>query len=600
MKKLRLAWPPPWDLIASALISILTLVLIQMSFPSMEGFIALLGLILVILIPGYLFVLSLFPGRSDLSSRRRALLSLGFAALLAALASLGLIFTPRGLQPASLATILSLLALFLSAFAYARSSELPSRKRFTLGSKRGSRSGKRLTRASRAVPKSRIISLFFVLLIGVLATLAFTLNANQGSSSEKGYTEFNVSWPKGTEYEAASLQAGSKITAQARIFNHENGLINYTLRLSFSNKSLFSENLMLSRNESWEGPVSGILNGSLGRQRLDFLLFKEGDLSMPYRQNQLWVNLTEDKSDDSMNFSKLNRSSDLNGSLDLNASEKVPPVTLEQDTRVVVQSIGDDSGGGSGSAVPGIKPSSSQIGQDSKIDQESEAPNSDHVQGSIEQKKEITEQKSSKEDASGKQQGSEKEVDLSLQKVEKSDGVLDSKKNSEGAEKSSENEAIKAEQAVSLSGSPIGEKNNGNPAEIPDSNAPKKDAEITLSSDTKRPSDSTTDSSEPSKDKGADGNSGDYTGANSPKEGGVPDSGVSRKDGSKTSGIAKEIDSWVSTRGMGSSEKSQSGYVSGNIRYVKESTGERAVLGRAGENPAQTSKTRSKKPVRLG
>jgi uncharacterized membrane protein len=599
MKKLRLAWPPPWDLIASALISILTLVAIQLSFPWAQGFIAPLGLILVILIPGYLFVLSLFPGRSDLGSRRRALLSLGFAALLAALASLGLTFTPRGLQPASLATILSLLGLFLSAFAYARSSELPSRKRFTLWSKRGSRSGRTLTRASRAVPKSRIASLFFVLLIGVLATLAFTLNTNQGSSSEKGYTEFNVSWP---EHAAASLQTGSKITALAKIFNHEKGLINYTLRLNFNNTSLFSENLMLSRNESWEGPVSGILNGPLGRQRLDFLLFKEGDLSMPYRQNQLWINLTEDKSDDSMNFSKLNGSSDLNDSSDLNASEKVPLVTLEQDTRVVVQSIGDDSGGGSGSTAAGIKPSSSQIGQDSKIEQKSEAANEDHVQGSAQQPKKIAEQKSFKEDTSGKRQdGSHQEADLSLQTVEKSDDTLESKKKSEGADKSAESEEIRPEQIVSLSFSPADEKVDGNPAEIPNANAPGKDAKMALSSDTERLSDSTTDSSEPSKDRGADGNTGDNKGANSPTEEVVSDSGASQKDdSSKTSGIAKEIDSWVSTRGMGSSEKSQSGYSSGNIRYVKGSTGERAVLGRAGANPAQTSKARSKKPVILG
>ena len=593
---MRLAWPPLWDLIASALISILTLVLIQLSFPSTQGFIAPLGLILVILIPGYLFVLSLFPGRSDLGSRRRALLSLGFAALLAALASLGLTFTPRGLQPASLATILSLLALFLSAFAYARSSELPSRKRFTLWSKRGSRSGRKLARASRAVPKSRIISLFFVLLIGVLATLAFTLNTNQGSSSEKEYTEFNVSWQRGTEYEAASLQAGSKITAMAKIFNHEKGLINYTLKLTFNNTSLFSENLMLSRNESWEGPVSGILNGPLGRQRLDFLLFKEGDLSMPYRQDLLWINLTEDKSDDSLNFSKLN------GSSDLNASEKKPPVTLEQNTRVVVLGIGDDSGGGSGSTVTGIKPSSSQIDQDSKIDQESEAANEDLVQGSAEQPKKIAGQKSGKEDISGKQQdGSHQEADLSLQTVEKSDSALDSKKKSDGVAKSSENEEIRPEPIVSLSASPAGEKVDGNPVEIPDANAPGKDAKIAPSSDTERLSDSTTDSPEPSKDRGADRDSADNKGANSPKDGAVPDSGASQKDdSSKTSGIAKEIDSWVSTRGMGSSEKSQSGYASGNIRYVKGSTGERAVLGRSGANPAQTSKSRSKKPVRLG
>lgn len=552
--KLRLAWPPPWDLTASALISILTLVVIQLSFLSTQGFIAPLGLILVILIPGYLFVLSLFPGRSDLGSRRRALLSLGFAALLAALASLVLAFTPRGLQPASLTTVLSLLALFLSAFAYARSSELPSRKRFTLWSKRGSRSGRKFARASRAVPKGQIVSLFFVLLIGALATVAFTLNANQSSSSEKEYTEFDVYWPKGTEYEAASLPTGSRVTALAKIFNHEKDSVNYILRLTYNNTSLFSENMMLSRNQSWEGPVSGILNGSLGRQRLDFLLFKEGNLSTPYRQDQLWINLTEAKSDDSMNFSKINESSDLN------ASEKKPPVTLEQNTKVVVLGIGDDSGG-SASTMAGIKPSSSQTDQDSEIDKVSKA---------------------------------------------------------------AKNEETLANPKVSLSASLAGEKVDDNPVEILDGNGPGEDTKISASSDTDRLSVSTTGSPEPSKDEDVDRNSGDNKGMNSPKEADIPEStpeteksvpsssgtaaiagatnsGPSQKDNPpKASGIAQEIDSWVSTRGMGSSETSQRSYASGNIRYIKGSTGERAVLGRSGENSVQTRKSRSKKPVRLG
>ncbi len=555
MKKLRLAWPPPRDLTASALISILTLVMIQLSFPSVHGLIAPLGLILVVLIPGYLFVLSLFPGRSDLSLRRRAFLSLGFAALLAALASLGLTLTPRGLQPASLATILSLLALFLSAFAYARSSELPSRKRFALWSKRGSRSGKKLTRASRANSKIRAISLFFVLFIGVLAALAFTINFNQNSSNEKGYTEFNVSWPKGVEYETAPLPPGSKITAFAKIFNHEKGSVNYTLRLIHDNKSLFSEDLFLSRNKSWAGPVSCILNGSVGRQRLDFLLFKEGNLSRPYQQDLLWVNLTEDKSDDSKKFLKIN------DSLDLNASEKKPPVTLEQNTKVVVLGIGDDSGGGSISNMAGIKPSSSQSGQDSQVDRGSEV---------------------------------------------------------------AKNVKTRADQIISLPEQPKEEKVEKDPVEIPDANSPDRDIKRASSFDTDGLAVSITGSPASSNEGGTDKNSRDNKDANSPKEGDVPespletgksvpvssgtgatagvsDSGGSQKDASpKTSGISQEIDSWVSTRGMGSSEKSQTSYASGNIRYVRGSDGERAVLGRSGANPAQSSSSRHKKPVRLG
>jgi len=523
---LRLAWPPPGDLVASVLISLLTLVLVHQSSPSMQGFSAPLGLPLVILIPGYLFVLSVFPARSDLGSRRRALLTLGFAALLAALASLGLILTPRGLQPASLATILSLLALFLAALAYARTSQLPSRKRFTLWSRRGFRSGRRLARSPGPSNKGRFISLFFVLMaIAALAALAFTFNTNQGSSNEEGYTEFNVSWPKEAEYEAASLQMGGKVTALAKVFNHEKGSINYTLRLTLNNSSLFCKDLVLGRNESWQGPVSCTLNGPVGRQRLDFMLFKEENLSMPYRQDRLWINLSENKS--SM----------------INDSEN-KPVTMEQNTKVVVLGIGDDYNGGSGSSVTSQKPAS-QSDQRSKIELESEP-----VDGQI----------SGKGDSSGKQQQevSPREADLSLPKPEKARGINDNK--------SSENEERQSESAIVSSAS--------------------------------------------SQDKKADSNPEDSKVANSPKDGATPspsagakDSGAGQKDDpSKTSGIGKEIDSWVSTRGMGSgsSEKGHEAYESKNIKYVKGSTGGRAVLGRSGANPVQTSGGQSKKPVKLG
>ena len=562
---MRLAWPPPWDLVASALISLLTLVLVHQSSPSMQGFSAPLGLLLVILIPGYLFVLSVFPARSDLGSRRRVLLTLGFAALLAALASLGLILTPRGLQPASLATILSLLALFLTALAYARSSQLPSRKRFTLWSRRGFRSGRRLARLPGPSNKGRIISLFFVLMaIAALAALAFTFNTNQVSSSEKGYTEFNVSWPKEAEYEAASVQMGSKVTALAKIFNHETGSINYTLRLTQNNSSLFCKDLVLGRNESWQGPVSCTLNGPVGRQRLDFMLFKEENLSMPYRQDRLWINLSENKS--SM----------------INDSENKPPVTMEQNTKVVVLGIGDDYDGGSGSSVTSQKPAS-QTDQRSKIDQESEPAYEDGKQVTATEPKKDAGQISGKDSASGKHQQeiAPLEPDLSLPKPESAKGILDSP---DKDNKSSENEERRPESAIVSSMPPEDKKADSNSEDSKDSSSPKDGATPGAPADTGE----TVKSSDSSK-------TGDASGAK--------DSGAEQKgDSSKISGVGKEIDSWVSTRGMGSgsSEKGHDAYESKNIKYVKGSKGERAVLGRSGANPVRASGGQSKKPVKLG
>ncbi len=136
---MRLNWPPPWDLVASVLISVLTLIIVSLSPESVLTFSAPLGLLLVILLPGHLLAFCLFPAKDDLDLRRRALLSLGLSAAVAALVGLGLSLTPRGLQPASLATMLSLLALFLAAVSYLRWSALPRRKRSAARSRRSLR-----------------------------------------------------------------------------------------------------------------------------------------------------------------------------------------------------------------------------------------------------------------------------------------------------------------------------------------------------------------------------------------------------------------------------------------------------------------------------
>ena len=235
---MRLAWPPPWHLISALLISVIALASVHLSPPSLQGTLSLSALIFVFLIPGYLATLSLFPGKSDLSGQRRAFLCLAFSALLAGLFSLILTATPRGLQSASLATILSLLAILLAAVAYGRWSNLPRKKRFLLLPKRGLRSARALPRISRASITSRRAALsIFLLAACFIAVLAFTFGSYQSSSGEP-ITELEGTWP--WPQEALSplysyLEEGKKLFAKAGIINYEKKPLNNTLKLSQNN-----------------------------------------------------------------------------------------------------------------------------------------------------------------------------------------------------------------------------------------------------------------------------------------------------------------------------------------------------------------------------
>ncbi|VVB68751.1 Uncharacterised protein [uncultured archaeon] len=313
---------------------------------------------------------------------------------------------------------------------------------------------------------------------------------------------------------------------------------------------------MLDGNESWQDYVSCIPNGPAGRQRLDFSLFKGKSLSTPYRQDRLWINLSE------------NKSSIING------SENKPLVTMGQNAKVVVLSIGDDSGGGSGSGVTSQK-TASQTDQRSEIDQESETAYEDSRQVAAPEPK---------RDAG---QIAPHEADSSLPKPESARGILDSP---DKDNKSSENEGKKPESAIVSSMPSQDLKADSNLEDSKDSSSPKDGAASGPSADKEE----TVKSSDGSSKTGA---------AAKAKDSSVKDSGAGQEDAtSKTSGIGKEIDSWVGTRSMGSgsSEKGHETYASKNIKYVKGDKGGRAVLGRSGANPVQTSGGNSKTPMKLG
>lgn len=230
---MRLAWPPPWHLIMSVLIPVIALALVHLPPPSLQGTLSLPALIFVLLIPGYLATLSLFPGKSDLCGHRRIFLCLAFSAMLAGLFSFILTATPRGLQVPSLATILSLLAILLAAVAYGRWSNLPRKRRFLLLPKRGLGSARALPRISRASITSRRAALVILLLAACLiAALAFAFGSYQSSSGEPT-TKLEVTWPQeALSHLSSYLEEGKKLFAKAWIINYEKKPLNYTLNNS--------------------------------------------------------------------------------------------------------------------------------------------------------------------------------------------------------------------------------------------------------------------------------------------------------------------------------------------------------------------------------
>jgi hypothetical protein len=241
-----MTWPLPWDLTVPALISILTLILVHLTPQSIRESTALLGLVLIFLAPGYLLMVCLFPAKSDLGPRGRILMSILLSCLLAAFASLVLTFTPRGLQVASIATILCFFTLFLTAAAFARWSAVPRRKRFSAGSERSlGRSG--LIRTSR---KAGFYAVALLILLSI--AISFAAFANIGNHNilkiESSDSAPEIKLWSASENELANTSANISENRSDNISNNASN--NDSNKYNASNKFLLNGSYYPSRNMS--------------------------------------------------------------------------------------------------------------------------------------------------------------------------------------------------------------------------------------------------------------------------------------------------------------------------------------------------------------
>ena len=192
---MRLAWPPPWHLTASALLCVIALALANLTPAGWQQRASIPAAVLVALVSGHLVVLSAYPAHG-LDMKRRAVLIILASALLAGILSVLLTATPRGLQPSSLATTLSLLSLLLAAVAYGRWSAQPRKRRFRFLSRRG-------MRPAGARPSGRraaycVVIAFLAAAIALLSGLVHIPEMSEGSGADLG--------SEGVSLQAASPQ----------------------------------------------------------------------------------------------------------------------------------------------------------------------------------------------------------------------------------------------------------------------------------------------------------------------------------------------------------------------------------------------------------
>jgi uncharacterized membrane protein len=266
-----------------------------------------LGLPLVLFLPGYALIAALFPAKSDLDGIERTALSFGLSIAVVPLIGLGLNYTPWGIRLLPILISLSVFTFVMCGLAYLRRAKLPETEAFEVPFRETALS---LKAEILEKPKSKLDqALTVVLILSILLSVATLIYVIATPKEGEHFTEFYILGPDGkADNYTTNYVLGESGTVIVGIVNHEYRPINYTMKIRLENKSLpLPENqrqISLAHNETWQEPVTFTPLFEGQNMKLEFLLFNETDRAVPYRDLHLWIDVNTTEANETLDNPK--------------------------------------------------------------------------------------------------------------------------------------------------------------------------------------------------------------------------------------------------------------------------------------------------------
>lgn len=282
------------DLAALSLLYALALIVIYSPYQSPAIVRLGLGLITIMLLPGYAFIAAVFPGKEDISGILRVILAVAFSIILVSFLGLALDKTIWGIRLDPVMISVTLLTATCTLIAFVRRHLLPADRRLDPGFARPLKEAKQFL-----LPPSRngIEWLSTILLIGAVLLAASTVAlAVYGPGQSEKYTELYVTGPGGKIQDyPVFFPVNETRSVNVGIGNHEGMDIVYDLVVRFEGPStydLYTGQIPVPDNQTVLRNVTMKLAEPYESARITFSLYKGADRLTPYRQCYLLVNAT--------------------------------------------------------------------------------------------------------------------------------------------------------------------------------------------------------------------------------------------------------------------------------------------------------------------
>jgi uncharacterized membrane protein len=272
----------------------------------------LLTLPLVLFIPGYCLIATLFPKKSDIDLMERIALSFGLSIAIVSLIGLGLNFTPWGIRLDPILISLTIFTGVMIVIVYYRRAILPVEERFRIPFTEIVGTIRKGIFHSEGSKIDRLQSTILVLVIitAVITTIFVITFPKEGEH----FSEYYILGEKGRAADYPDLIiAGQHYPMFIGVGNHENRSTNYTIEIwaiqsefdSITNDTniktielLDRQSLVLSNNETKVIPYNLSVNKT-EYNRVAFLLFNEtipgpdvkgsDRIITSYRDLTLWI-----------------------------------------------------------------------------------------------------------------------------------------------------------------------------------------------------------------------------------------------------------------------------------------------------------------------
>jgi uncharacterized membrane protein len=281
------------DLAAVLLSTFVVIALIFLPYSSVSVFRQILSVIIVIFNPGYALTAALFPRKHDVSNIERVALAFGLS--IATVPLLAFILAYSG--PIALGSIVGVLTLVItscSIIGLQRRRNLATEDRFSV-----EWSGFRYVTQLFSQEQSRRDRILSTLLVvSLLLSVSVVVYAVITPAQSDSYTEFYIlnSNGKAGDY-PAQFSLANKTPIIVGVVNHEGRTVTYDLIIAQNEssqlKTLHSEQFTVADNGQWEKTILLTPDAAGNNIELKFLLYEQGNNSIPYREAHLFANVTK-------------------------------------------------------------------------------------------------------------------------------------------------------------------------------------------------------------------------------------------------------------------------------------------------------------------